>query len=63
MHAAVEDWSALAPRNEEDARALLNAALVLLGQLSGDPRLGGRDAVIDKLTRLSMVFEAKYRMP
>lgn len=60
---AVQDWTALAPVDEDDARALLNAALVLLGQLSGDPRLGGRDAVIAKLTKLSLAFENKYGMP
>ncbi|MFJ6155552.1 hypothetical protein ACIQF8_01270 [Pseudarthrobacter sp. NPDC092184] len=60
---AVEDRAALAPVDESDARALLDAALVLLGMLTGDPRLGGRDEEIARLTKLSLVFETKYGMP
>lgn len=56
---AVRDWAALAPVDEEDARGLLNAALVLLLIVTADPQLGGRDEMIAKLTRLSLKYEHK----
>ena len=57
---ARRDWAALAPADEDDACGLLNAALVLLLQVTADPRLGGRDEAIAKLMRLSLLFENKY---
>ncbi|WP_457950475.1 hypothetical protein ACTAQI_07835 [Pseudarthrobacter sp. alpha12b] len=60
---AADERAALAPVDESDARALLDAAVVLLGMLTADPRLGGRDHEIARLTRLSTIFEAKYGAP
>jgi hypothetical protein len=60
---AVEERAALAPVDEADARAMLDAAVVLLGVMTSDPRLRGRDAEIARLTKLSLLFETKHGMP
>lgn len=56
--AATQAWQSLAPADEAEARALLDAALVLLLQVASDPRLGGRAHVLDTLTRITLKAEA-----
>lgn len=58
-HEATQDWQALAPANEAEARAMLDAALVLLLQVASDPRLGGQAHVLDILTRVTIKAEAR----
>ena len=57
---ATQAWASLQPTDEAEAKRMLDAAVTIILQVLSDQRLNGRQAEIDRLTRLSIAYETAH---